>query len=83
MELNLGPNQVMSIRRYNSLSKLSTMGEKHLSGLSIPDLHMDYACHVTMKLSGLSVSDCTMDCVCHVAVNLLRLSVPKWIVCAM
>ena len=90
VELNPGPHQIMSIRRYNSLSKLSTMDDKHLSGLSIPDLHMDCVCHVavnllglsvpdcnmTMKLSGLSVPDCNMDCVCHVTKKLSGLSVP-------
>ena len=32
MELNLGSHQIMLIRCYNSLSKLSTMDKKHLSG---------------------------------------------------
>ena len=76
VELNPGPHQVMSTRRYNSLSKLSTMGEKQLSGLSIPDLHMDCVCHVAVNLSGLSVPDCNMDCVCHVTEKLSGLSVP-------
>ena len=76
MELNMGPHQVMSIRRYNSLSKLSMMGEKQLSGLSIPDLHMDCVCHVAVNLSGLSVPDCNMDCVYHVTMKLSGLSVP-------
>ena len=76
VELNPGPHQIMSIRRYNSLSKLSTMDDKHLSGLSIPDLHMDCVCHVAVNLSGLSVPDCNMDCVCHVTMKLSGLSVP-------
>ena len=76
VELNPGPHQIMSIRRYNSLSKLSTMDDKHLSGLSIPDLHMDCVCHGAVNLSGLSVPDCNMDCVCHVTMKLSGLSVP-------
>ena len=76
VELNPGPHQIISIRHYNSLSKLSTVDDKHLSELSIPDLHMDCVCHVTMKLSGLSVPDCNMDCVCHVTMKVLGLSVP-------
>ena len=76
VELNLGPHQIMSIRRYNSLSNLSTMGEKQLSGLSIPDLHMDCVYHVAVNLSGLSVPDCNMDCACHVTRKLSGLSVP-------
>ena len=76
VELNPGPHQVMSTRRYNSLSKLSTMGEKQLSGLSIPDLHMHCVCHVAVNLSGLRVPDCNMDCVCHVTEKLSGLSVP-------
>ena len=76
VELNPGPHQIMSIRRYNSLSNLSTMGEKQLSGLSIPDLHMDCVYHVAVNLSGLSVPDCNMDCVCHVTRKLSGLSVP-------
>ena len=76
VELNPGPHQIMSIRRYNSLSKLSTMDDKHLSGLSVPDCNMDCVCHVAMKLSGLSVPDCNMDCVCHVTMKLSELSVP-------
>ena len=77
VELNPGPHQIMSIRRYNSLSKLSTMDDKHLSGLSIPDLHMDCVCHVAVNLSGLSVPNCNMDCVCHVTMKLSGLSVPN------
>ena len=76
VELNPGPHQIMSIRRYNSLSTLSMMGEKQLSGLSIPDLHMDCVCHVAVNLSGLSVPDCNMDCVCYVTRKLSGLSVP-------
>ena len=78
VELNPGPHQVMSTCHYNSLSKLSTMGEKQLSGLSIPDLHMDCVCHVGVNLSGLSVLDCNMDCVCHVTMKLSGLSVPDY-----
>ena len=76
VELNLGPHQIMLIRRYNSLSKLSTTDEKHLSGLGIPDLHMDCVCHVAVNLSGLSVPDYNMDCVCHVIKKLSGSSVP-------
>ena len=76
VELNPGPHQIVLIRRYNSLSKLSTTDEKHLSGLGIPDLHMDCVCHVAVNLSGLSVPDYNMDCVCHVTMKLSGLSVP-------
>ena len=76
VELNPGPHQIMSIHRYISLSKLSTMDEKQLSGLIIPDLHMDCVCHVAVNLSGLSVPDCNMDRVCHVTNKLSGLSVP-------
>ena len=63
VELNLGPHQIdiVSNRCYDNLSKLSTVDTKHLSGLGIPDLHMDYVCHVAVKLSGLSVPNCNMD----------------------
>ena len=71
MELNPGPHQIV-----DSLSKLSTMDEKYLSGLSIPDLHMDYVCHVAVNLSGLSVPDCNMDYVCHVTMRMSGLSEP-------
>ena len=79
VELNPGPHHIdiMLNRRYNSLLKLSMMEDKHLSGLGIPDLHMDYVCHVAMKLLGLSVPNCNMDYVCHVAMKLLGLSVPN------
>ena len=53
MELNPGPHQIMLILHCISLSKLSTVDENILSGLSIPDLLMDYACHVAVSLSGL------------------------------
>ena len=76
VELNPGPHQIMLICRYDSLTKLSTTDEKHLSGLGIPDLHMDYVCHVAVNLSGLSVPDCNMDYVCHVQMRLSGLSVP-------
>ena len=76
VELNPGPHQIVLIRRYNSLSKLSTTDDKHLSGLGIPDLHMDCVCHVAVNLSGLSVPDYNMDCVCHVTMKLSGLSVP-------
>ena len=62
----------MSIHHYNSLSKLSTMGEKQLSGLSILDLHMDCVCHAAVNLLGLSVPDCKIDCVCHVTMKIVR-----------
>ena len=78
VERNPGPHQMVLNRRYDSLSKLSTMDKKHLSGLSIPDLHMDYVCHVAVRLSGLSVPDWNMDYVCHVAMRLSGLSVPDW-----
>ena len=71
VELNPGPHQIV-----DSLSKLSTMDEKHLSGLSIPDLHMDYVCHVAVNLLGLSVPDCNMDYVCHVTMRMSGLSEP-------
>ena len=71
-------HQIVLNRLYDSLSKLWTMDKKHLSGLSIPDLHMNYVCHVAVNLLGLSVPDRNMDYVCHVAVNLSGLSVPDW-----
>ena len=74
VELNPGPHQIMLICRCNSSSKLSTVDENILSGLSIPDLLMDYVYHVAVNLSGLSIPDLLMDYVCHVAVNLSRLS---------
>ena len=79
VELNPGPHQIDIVSNccYDSLSKLSTVDMKHLSGLGIPDLHMDYLCHVAVKLSGLSVPDCNMDYVCHVAMRLSGLSVPN------
>ena len=77
VELNPGPHQIVLIRRYNSLSKLSTMDEKHLSGLGIPDLHMDYVCHVAVNLSGLSVPDCNMDNMYHVTMRRSGLSIPN------
>ena len=76
VELNPGPHQIVLICRYGSLSKLSTTDDKHLSGLSIPDLHMDYVCHVAVNLSGLSVPDCNMDYVCHVTMRMSGLSEP-------
>ena len=76
VELNPGPHQIVLIRCYGSLSKLSTTDEKHLSGLGIPDLHMDFVCHVAVNLSGLSVPDCNMDYVCHVTMKLPGLNVP-------
>ena len=76
VELNPGPHRIVLICRYDSLTKLSTMDEKHLSGLSIPDLHMDYVCHVAVNLSGLSVPDCNMDYVCHVTMRMSGLSEP-------
>ena len=78
MELNPGPHQINIVSNccYDSLSKLSTLDTKNVSGLGIPDLHMDYVCHVAVKLSGLSVPDCNMDYVCHVAMKLSGLSVP-------
>ena len=76
VELNPGPHQIVLIRRYNSLSKLSTTDEKHLSGLGIPNLHMDCVCHVAVNLSGLSIPHYNMDCVCHVTMKLSGLSVP-------
>ena len=76
VELNPRPHQIMLIRRCNSLSKLSTVDENILSGLSIPDLLMDYVCHVAVNPSGLSIPDLLMDYVCHVAVNLSGLSKP-------
>ena len=76
VELNPGPHQIVLNSRYGSLSKLSMMDKKHLSGLGIPDLHMDYVCHVAVNLSGLSVPDYNMDCVCHVTMKLSGLSVP-------
>ena len=76
VELNPGPHQIVLICRYDSLTKLSTMDEKHLSGLGIPDLHMDYVCHVAVNLSGLSVPDCNMDYVCHVPMRMSGLSEP-------
>ena len=78
VELNPRPHQMVFNLHYDSLSKLSTMDKKHLSGLSIPDLHMDYVSHVAMRLSGLSVPDWNMDYVCHVAMRLSGLSVPDW-----
>ena len=76
VELNPGPHQIVLICRYDSLTKLSTMDEKHLSGLSIPDLHMDYVCHVAVNLSGLSKPDCNMGYVCHVPMRMSGLSEP-------
>ena len=76
VELNPGPYQIVLICRYDSLSKLSMMDKKHLSGLGIPDLHMDYVCHVAVNLSGLSLPDCNMDCGCHVIMKLSGSSVP-------
>ena len=76
VELNPGPHQIMLICRCNSLSKLSTVDENILSGLSIPDLLMDYVCHVAVNMSGLSIPDLLMDYVCHVAVNQSGLSIP-------
>ena len=76
VELNPGPHQIVLNRRYGSLSKLYMMDKKHLSGLGIPDLHMDCVCHVAVNLSGLSVPDYNMDCVCHVTMKLSGLSVP-------
>ena len=78
VELNPGPHQIDIVSNccYDSLSKLSTLDTKNVSGLGIPDLHMDYVCHVAVKLSGLSVPDCNMDYVCHVAMKLSGLSVP-------
>ena len=78
VELNPGPHQINIVSNccYDSLSKLSTLDTKNVSGLGIPDLHMDYVCHVAVKLSGLSVPDCNMDYVCHVAMKLSGLSVP-------
>ena len=76
VELNPRPHQIMLIRRCNSLSKLSTVDENILSGLSIPDLLMDYVCHVAVNPSGLSIPDLLMDYVCHVAVNPSGLSIP-------
>ena len=76
VELNPGPHQIMLICRCNSLSKLSTVDENILSGLSIPDLLMDYVCHVAVNQSGLSIPDLLMDYVCHVAVNQSGLSIP-------
>ena len=76
VELNLGPHQIILICRCNSLSKLSTLDGNILSGLSIPDLLMDYVCHVAVNLSGLSIPDLPMDYVCHVTVNQSGLSIP-------
>ena len=76
VELNPGPYRIVLICRYDSLSKLSMIDKKHLSGLGIPDLHMDYVCHVAVNLSGLSVPDCNMDYVCHVPMKLSGMSVP-------
>ena len=76
MELNTGPHQIVLICRYDSLTKLSMMDEKHLSGLGIPDLPMDYVCHVAVNLSWLSVPDCNMDYVCHVPMRMSGLSEP-------